>query len=112
MQDIYEILRKKEIAIERLAREVEALRLVAPLLTDDIDAVQVLAAASGRHKTAKVRRAGTKTALGGAPESPSNGSDDSKTEAIDDEQPHAPKKFSGRLKRLAMPLLNAARLAG
>jgi hypothetical protein len=112
MRDIYELLRKKEIAIERLAREVEALRLVAPLLTDDIDAVQVLPAASRRHETAKARKEGTKTGLGAPTEPLSNGSDDWQTGAMDDRQSQAPKKLSIRLKRLATPLLNATRFAG
>jgi len=37
MQDVYEVLRAKEILIEQVAREIEALRLVAPLLSDDTD---------------------------------------------------------------------------
>ena len=34
MRDIYEVLREKEDAIERVRREVKALRLVIPLLAD------------------------------------------------------------------------------
>ena len=35
MKDIFELLRQKELEISRLEIEVEALRLVAPLLSDD-----------------------------------------------------------------------------
>jgi hypothetical protein len=35
MRDIYEVLREKEHALERVRREIEALRAVAPLLADD-----------------------------------------------------------------------------
>jgi hypothetical protein len=34
MKDIYEVLREKEIHLVRLRTEVDALRLVAPLLSD------------------------------------------------------------------------------
>ena len=37
MKDIYEILRLKEIELSRVEAEVEALRIAAPLLTDDTD---------------------------------------------------------------------------
>ena len=37
MKDIYELLRQKELDISRLEIEVEALRIVAPLLSDDGD---------------------------------------------------------------------------
>ena len=37
MKDIYEILRLKEIELSRVGTEVEALRVAAPLLTDDTD---------------------------------------------------------------------------
>ena len=35
MKDAYEILRMREIELSKVEREVEALRLVAPLLSDD-----------------------------------------------------------------------------
>ena len=35
MKDVYELLRQKELEISRLEIEVEALRIVAPLLSDD-----------------------------------------------------------------------------
>jgi hypothetical protein len=35
MKDVYEILRQKEIAIERVRKEIAALQFVVPLLADD-----------------------------------------------------------------------------
>ena len=35
MTDIYELLRQKELEISKLEIEVEVLRIVAPLLSDD-----------------------------------------------------------------------------
>ncbi len=35
MKDVYELLRQKELQISTLEIEVEALRIVAPLLSDD-----------------------------------------------------------------------------
>ena len=37
MIDAYELLREKETVILRLRREIEALRCVIPLLSDDLD---------------------------------------------------------------------------
>jgi hypothetical protein len=34
MKDVYEVLRLKELEVSRLSREIEALRVAAPLLTD------------------------------------------------------------------------------
>lgn len=36
-KDVYELLREKETVILRLRQEIEALRCVAPLLSDDLD---------------------------------------------------------------------------
>jgi hypothetical protein len=38
MKDIYAVLRQKEIEQSRLENEVEALRVVAPILSDDGEA--------------------------------------------------------------------------
>ena len=35
MKNVYEVLRQKEMEMSRLEREVEALRLVAPLLSEE-----------------------------------------------------------------------------
>lgn len=39
MKNVYEVLRQKELELARLEKEVEALRLAAPLLSDDKDIV-------------------------------------------------------------------------
>jgi hypothetical protein len=38
MKDVYEVLRQKELEVSRLENEVEALRVVAPLLSEDGEA--------------------------------------------------------------------------
>ena len=38
MKNVYEVLRQKELELTRLEKEVEALRVAAPLLSDDKDA--------------------------------------------------------------------------
>jgi hypothetical protein len=38
MKDVYEVLRQKELEKSRLENEVEALRIVAPILSDDGEA--------------------------------------------------------------------------
>jgi hypothetical protein len=35
MRDVYEVLRQKELEVSRLKQEVEALRVAAPLLSED-----------------------------------------------------------------------------
>ena len=55
MKNVYEVLRQKEMELTRLEKEVEALRLVAPLLSEEkemsSDTVKpVLAAAVERSK--------------------------------------------------------------
>ena len=37
LRDIYEVLKEKQIALERISQEVEALRLACPLLLDEGD---------------------------------------------------------------------------
>jgi hypothetical protein len=39
MKNVYEVLRQKEMELAKLEREVEALRVAAPLLTDDKEVV-------------------------------------------------------------------------
>ena len=39
MRNVYEVLRQKELELSRLEREVEALRVAAPLLSDEKDAL-------------------------------------------------------------------------
>jgi hypothetical protein len=38
MKNVYEVLRQKELEVSRLEEEVEALRVVAPLLSEDGEA--------------------------------------------------------------------------
>ena len=38
MKNVYEVLRQKEIELARLEKEVEALRVAAPLLSEDKEA--------------------------------------------------------------------------
>ena len=38
MKNVYEVLRQKELEVSRLETEVEALRVVAPLLSEDGEA--------------------------------------------------------------------------
>jgi hypothetical protein len=40
MKDAYEVLKQKEADLSRVRREVESLRIVAPLLLDDLDSDQ------------------------------------------------------------------------
>ena len=35
MKNVYEVLRQKELEVSRLEKEVEALRVVAPILSED-----------------------------------------------------------------------------
>jgi hypothetical protein len=39
MKNIYDVMRQKELEIERLKKEIEALRLVAPMLEDKEPAI-------------------------------------------------------------------------
>ena len=39
MRNVYEVLRQKELELAKLEKEVEALRLAAPLLSDDKEAI-------------------------------------------------------------------------
>ena len=39
MKNVYEVLRQKELELARLEKEVEALRVVAPLLSDENNAI-------------------------------------------------------------------------
>jgi hypothetical protein len=60
MKNVYEVLRQKEMELTRLEKEVEALRLVAPLLSEEKEgmldvAKPVLAqAVNGPQPTARI----------------------------------------------------------
>jgi hypothetical protein len=49
MKDIYELLRRKELEISRLEKEVQALRVAAPLLSDDREAGNEINSPSSRR---------------------------------------------------------------
>ena len=105
MRDLYEVLRAKEMRIQKLVRELEALRLVAPLLTDDTDTGSLLtdAALQGESDDRSVRSKG-RAGKGRPPVTRQR----SETTAVTDEaEVGAAQKISSRLKRLATPLLNA-----
>jgi len=38
MKDLYQVLRQKELALEQVRKEIEALRFVTPLLSEDTEA--------------------------------------------------------------------------
>jgi hypothetical protein len=40
MKNVYEVLRQKELELARLEKEVEALRVAAPLLSEDKEALE------------------------------------------------------------------------
>jgi hypothetical protein len=60
MKNVYEVLRQKELELARLEKEVEALRVAAPLLSDDKDAGSeavikpALAAAAGTQQPIRI----------------------------------------------------------
>jgi len=52
MKNVYEVLRQKELELARLEKEVEALRVAAPLLSDDKDIASLeTAVAKPAHST-------------------------------------------------------------
>ena len=51
MKNIYEVLRQKELELARLEKEVEALRVAAPLLSDDKELASETALAKPAHST-------------------------------------------------------------
>lgn len=58
MQDIYEVLREKEAAIEQVRREIEILRLACPLLADEADSAAMILSTGmelGEENNAAVR---------------------------------------------------------
>jgi hypothetical protein len=52
MKNVYEVLRQKELELARLEKEVEALRVAAPLLSDDKDLASESATAKPTLTTA------------------------------------------------------------
>jgi hypothetical protein len=41
MRNVYEVLRQKELELAKLEKEVEALRVAAPLLSDDKEVAEI-----------------------------------------------------------------------
>jgi len=58
MQDVYEVLREKEIAIERVRREIEAMRSVLHLLNDESDSTPNTLESGSEEKADVVSSAG------------------------------------------------------
>ena len=59
MKNVYEVLRQKEMELTRLEKEVEALRLVAPLLSEEKEAAEagkpaLATAVNGPQTTARM----------------------------------------------------------
>jgi len=58
MKNVYEVLRQKEMELTRLEKEVEALRLVAPLLSEeketDIAKPALATAVNGPQPTSRI----------------------------------------------------------
>ena len=50
MENIYDVMRQKELEIERLKKEIEALRVVAPML-EDKEAAREMASTGSPGKT-------------------------------------------------------------
>jgi len=60
MKNVYEVLRQKEMELTRLEKEVEALRLVAPLLSEEKESISditkptLAAAVNGPQPAARI----------------------------------------------------------
>jgi len=57
MKNVYEVLRQKELQVSKLQIEIEALRVVAPLLTEDGETepehIQQIRLATGAERNQK-----------------------------------------------------------
>jgi hypothetical protein len=103
MRDVYEVLRAKEILIDQLRREIEALQLVAPLLNHDRDN-GVLADAPGSRTGSDARSLPSiKRLRASLPKK----SDRESTVVAGEETEGTTQRISGRLRRLARPVLDA-----
>jgi hypothetical protein len=51
MKNVYEVLRQKEMELTRLEKEVEALRLVAPLLSEEKENGEASNVQSSNYRT-------------------------------------------------------------
>jgi hypothetical protein len=104
MRDVYEVLRAKEILIEQLRREVEALRLVAPLLDDDRDHGSLADAPGNRTESDAQSLRSIKRLVSARLPKKSNRES---TVVADEETGGTAQRISGRLRRLARPVLDA-----
>ena len=105
MRNVYEVLQEKESAVQRVAREIEILRLAAPLLTCDEPADH---APTENLPPAEMVAEDANTGIVSA--SPlTNEPDGDRTDVPDEANSLPMKKISARLKRLARPLANARR---
>jgi len=52
MKNIYDVMRQKELEIERLKKEIEALRVVAPMLEDKEPAREIASPAPAKTYSA------------------------------------------------------------
>lgn len=104
MRDVYEVLRAKEILIEQLRREIEALRLVAPLLNDDRDNGSLADVPGNRTESdAQSFRSIKRSGRARLPKE----ADRERTLVTEEETAGATQRISGRLRRLARPVLDA-----
>jgi hypothetical protein len=104
MRDVYEVLRAKEILIEQVHREIEALRLAAPLLNDDRDN-GALADAPG-NRTESDAQSVRSIKRSGRVRLPKE-VDRERTVVTEEETADTAQRISGRLRRLARPVLDA-----
>ena len=110
MRNVYEVLREKESAVQRVAREIQILRLAAPLLVDDVTSndvrIDTVPTNDADPKLVPASASGvplTNEQDGAISGSPNNGNDEGSFASM--------KKISARLKRLTRPLGSASRLA-
>ena len=109
MRDVYEVLREKELAVQRVDREIRVLRWAAALLAEDTDSAPATARASA---TADAYSVGAQRPSDAARPHGTVPSPGSRMEAMHQPKSGAAKRFSDRLKRLAKtPLLAANRAA-
>ena len=104
MRDLHEVLRAKEGLIEQLRREIEALRLAAPLLNDDRDNGSLADTPDNRTESdgqsvRSIKRS-SRARL-------SKEADRERTVVTEEDSAGAAQRISGRLRRLARPVLDA-----
>jgi hypothetical protein len=108
MRDVYEVLREKESAAERVRREIRALSSAASMLVEstDIEAVLSLQPANRGEVTGSLGKESPRASTEAIHEVRG------KAEEARQIAPSPAKRISRRLKRLATPLLSPGHLAG